>query len=124
MTIELGEGAKLALLAQGLDQLDIGFTVFDGDLVLVAANSRFQQMLNFPDALCQPGITMQEALRYNATQGEYGPGDIDTQVRERLALAQQFLPHRFERTRPDGSIIEVCGTPNWAGRFWTASPSR
>ena len=111
MTIELGEGAKLALLAQGLDQLDIGFTVFDGDLVLVAANSRFQQMLNFPDALCQPGITMQEALRYNATQGEYGPGDIDTQVRERLALAQQFLPHRFERTRPDGSIIEVCGTP-------------
>ncbi len=111
MTIELGEGAKLALLAQGLDQLDIGFTVFDQDLVMVAANRRFQQMLNFPDALCQPGATLQEALRYNATQGEYGPGDRDTLVRERLILAQQFLPHRFERTRPDGSTIEVCGTP-------------
>ena len=111
MTIELGEGAKLALLAQGLDQLDIGFTVFDRDLVMVAANRRFQEMLNFPDALCQPGATLQEALRHNATQGEYGPGNVDTQVNERLVLAQQFLPHRFERARPDGRIIEVCGTP-------------
>ncbi len=111
MTIELGEGAKLALLAQGLDQLDIGFTVFDRDLVMVAANRRFQEMLNFPDALCQPGATLQEALRHNATQGEYGPGNVDTQVNDRLILAQQFLPHRFERARPDGRIIEVCGTP-------------
>ena len=55
MAIDLGLGDKLALLAQGLDQLDIGFTVFDRDLVMVAANRRFQALLNFPDALCQPG---------------------------------------------------------------------
>ena len=111
MAIDLGLGDKLALLAQGLDQLDIGFTVFDRDLVMVAANRRFQALLNFPDALCQPGTTLQDALTHNALQGEYGPGDVAQQVRERLALAQQFLPHRFERARPDGSIIEVCGTP-------------
>lgn len=111
MAIDLGLGDKLALLAQGLDQLDIGFTVFDRDLVMVAANRRFQSLLNFPDALCQPGATLQDALTHNALQGEYGPGDVTQQVRERLALAQQFLPHRFERPRPDGSIIEVCGTP-------------
>ncbi len=111
MAIELGSGDKLVLLAQGLDQLDIGLTVFDRDLVMVAANRRFQLLLNFPDALCQPGTTMQQALRYNAEQGEYGPGDVEEQVRQRLELSRQFLPHSFERPRPDGSIIEVCGHP-------------
>lgn len=111
MAIELGSGDKLALLAQGLDQLDVGLTVFDGDLGLVAANTRFQQLLGFPDALCRPGATMLDALRHNAAQGEYGLGDVEDLVRPRLALARQFVPHRFERVRPDGSIIEVCGQP-------------
>lgn len=111
MAIELGSVDKLALLAQGLDQLEVGLTVFDGDLGLVAANTRFQQLLGFPDALCRPGATMLDALRHNAAQGEYGPGDVEDLVRPRLALARQFVPHRFERVRPDGSIIEVCGQP-------------
>ncbi|QTN26665.1 PAS-domain containing protein [Rhodoferax sp. AJA081-3] len=119
MAIELGSGDKLVLLAQGLDQLDVGLTVFDRDLVLVAANTRFQQLLNFPDALCSPGATMADALRHNATQGEYGPGDVDDLVRPRLELARQFLPHRFERVRPDGSIIEVCGHPLPSGGMVT-----
>ncbi|MBC7619695.1 MAG: PAS-domain containing protein, partial [Candidatus Saccharibacteria bacterium] len=111
MAIDLGLGDKLTLLAQGLDQLDIGFTVFDRDLVMVAANRRFQSLLNFPDALCKPGATLQDALTHNALQGEYGPGEVAQLVRDRMVLAQQFLPHRFERVRPDGSIIEVSGTP-------------
>ena len=111
MVIDLELGDRLALLAQGLDQLDIGFTIFDRELVLVASNRRFQQLLNFPDALCKAGTRLQDALHYNATQGEYGPGDVTAQVQERLLLAQRFLAHRFERVRPDGTIIEVCGTP-------------
>ena len=119
MAIELGSGGKLALLAQGLDQLDVGLTVFDSDLVMVAANTRFQQLLGFPDALCRPGATMLDALRHNAVQGEYGPGDVEDLVRPRLELARQFLPHRFERLRPDGSIIEVCGQPLPSGGMVT-----
>ena len=119
MTIELGSGDKLVLLAEGLDQLDIGLTVFDRDLVMVAANTRFQQLLNFPDALCRPGATMQDALRHNAAQGEYGPGAVEDLVLPRLELAKQFLPHRFERLRPDGSIIEVCGRPLPSGGMVT-----
>jgi signal transduction histidine kinase len=111
MAIELDSDDKLALLAQAVDQLDVGLTVFDRDLVLIAANTRFQQLLNFPDALCRPGATMQDALYHNATMGEYGPGDVDEQVRQRMDLSRQFLPHRFERVRPDGTIIEVLGNP-------------
>ncbi|MEO7108375.1 MAG: PAS-domain containing protein [Rhodoferax sp.] len=111
MAIELGSGDKLVLLAEGLDQLDIGLTVFDSDLIMVAANTRFQQLLNFPDALCHPGTTMLDALRYNAVQGEYGAGDVEALVAPRLELARKFLHHRFERIRPDGTIIEVSGHP-------------
>ena len=119
MAIELGSGDKLALLAQGLNQLEVGLTVMDADLVIVAANTRFQQLLGFPDELCRPGTTMLNALRHNATQGEYGPGEVEDLVRPRLELARQFLPHRFERVRPDGSIIEVCGHPLAGGGMVT-----
>ena len=50
----------------------IGFTVFDRQLVLVACNQRFQEMLNFP-MNCVGWVTLDEALRYNARKGEYGP---------------------------------------------------
>lgn len=119
MSLGVRAGGELTLLFEGIDELDVGLTVFDRNLVLVAANSRFQAMLGFPDALCLPGATMQDALRYNARQGEYGPGDVEDQVQQRLALARQFLPHRFERQRPDGSIIEVCGQPLPSGGMVT-----
>lgn len=119
MAIDLDFGGELALLIQGVDQLDIGFTVFDRYLVLVAANTRFQALLNFPDHLCRPGTTMEDALRHNAVQGEYGPGDVEEQVRQRLELSRLFLPHRFERMRPDGTIIEICGCPLPSGGMVT-----
>ncbi len=119
MTIELGPVDQLKTLAEAVDQLDIGFTVFDRDLILLAANTRFQKLLNFPDALCRPGATMADALRHNASMGEYGAGDVEDQVHQRLDLARKFLPHRFERTRPDGSIIEVSGHPLPSGGMVT-----
>lgn len=119
MAVGVGIGSEWNLLVEGMDQLDVGFTVFDSALVLVAANKRFQALLQFPDALCSPGATLEEALAYNAAHGEYGPGDALQQVRQRLALARQFLPHRFERRRPDGTVIEVCGHPLRAGGMVT-----
>lgn len=109
--MQLESGDKLALIVEGLDHLSIGFTVFDRELVLVACNLRFQEMLHFPPALCRPGATLEEALRYNASNGEYGPGDVEQLVQDRLRLARQFLPHCFERARPDGSVMEVRGYP-------------
>jgi PAS domain S-box-containing protein len=49
---------------------------------------------------------------FNAKRGEYGPGDVKELADARIAIAKQFLPHRFERTRPgDGRTLEIMGMP-------------
>ncbi len=50
-------------------------------------------------------------MRLNAERGEYGPGDINQLVAERIALAGQFIPHAFERTLSDGRAFEIRGNP-------------
>jgi diguanylate cyclase (GGDEF)-like protein/PAS domain S-box-containing protein len=103
----------LRLLLASIEELDAGFTVFDADLRLVAANTLFREMLAFPAALCVPGTSFAALMRFNAERGEYGDGDGDVEqlIRERIDLAQQFQPHHMERTRPDGRVIEVRGRP-------------
>lgn len=88
-----------------------GISFFNKDLVLVACNHRFAELLQFPSKFCEPGTLMRDMLYYNARRGEYGPGDIEEQVNHRIELAKEFSPHKFERVRPDGVIIEIIGTP-------------
>ncbi|WP_374467108.1 PAS-domain containing protein [Ferrovibrio sp.] len=99
------------LLLQGLDHLDQGISIFDRDLKLVACNRRYLDLLGFPHELGVPGTPAESFFRLNAERGEYGPGDIETQIRERVELARRFLPHHLERQRPNGTVIDIRGTP-------------
>lgn len=105
------DSVDLCLLVAGIEELDAGFSVFDADLRLVAANAVFREILGFPSALCVPGTHFSAFLRNNAERGEYGTGDIEQLVSTRLELARQFKPHRLERVRPDGRVIDVRGRP-------------
>lgn len=108
---------KSNLLQTTLDHMTQGISVFDADLKLVVFNRRFHELLDFPHELGKPGTSFEEIIRYNAERGEYGPGDVEEQVRARVELARQFKPHRFERIRPDNRVIEVRGTPLPEGGF-------
>ena len=114
---ELAE--KSAMLEATLENMDQGITMFDGDLKLIAFNRQVVELLEFPDDLVRPGISLAEIFRYNAERGEYGPGDADQQVAERMAMARRFEAHRFVRTRPDGMVIEIQGKPIPGGGFVT-----
>jgi PAS domain-containing protein len=108
---ELGGVHQNVQLLQGLDHLDQGISIFDRELKLIACNRRYLDLLDFPENFAVPGTPAETFFRYNAARGEYGPGDIDTLVRERLALASRFLPHQLERTRPNGTVLDIRGTP-------------
>ncbi len=103
--------ARYDALQAGLDLLDQGITVFDADLKLVAWNRPFLQLLEFPDALAYVGAPFENFIRYNARRGEYGPGDIEAQVAERIASARDFQPHVRERQRPNGRVLRLRGEP-------------
>ena len=99
------------MLQAGLDLLDQGITVFDADLRLVAWNRPFLQLLEFPDELAYIGAPFAGFIRYNAERGEYGPGDVEAQIAERVAAARNFAPHVTERQRPNGRVLLLRGEP-------------
>ncbi len=99
------------LLVESIAHLGEGVSVFDQNLNLVACNKNFFDLLEFPPELGIPGTSLSAFFQYNAERGEYGPGEPNDLVKERMDLALGFKPHLFERTRPDGKVIEVHGIP-------------
>lgn len=94
-----------------------GISLLDAELKVVVFNDRFLEMLGFPADRFQFGDPFEKFIRFNAERGEYGPGDIDDLVEHRVSLARQSQPHQFERTRPDGTVISIKGTPLPGGGF-------
>lgn len=99
------------LLQAGLDLLDQGLTVIDGNLNIVAWNKAFLRLLDFPEHMAYVGATFESFMRFNAERGEYGPGDVEALVAERMRLARSFTAHYTERDRPGGQILAVRGEP-------------
>ena len=99
------------LLLAGLDLLDQAIAVFDATPKLVTWNKAMLRLLDFPESMVRVGTPFEEFARFNAERGEYGPGDIDTLVRARVAAARSFQPHYVERARPNGRILAVRGVP-------------
>ncbi|NML27822.1 PAS domain-containing protein [Zoogloea sp. G-4-1-14] len=99
------------MLGAGLDLLDQGVTVFDAELRMVAWNGAFLRLLDFPPSLAREGMSFEEFIRFNAERGDYGPGDPDVQVAERVARARSFQPHVTERVRPNGQVLSIRGFP-------------
>jgi PAS domain S-box-containing protein len=102
---------RYASLQAALDLIDQGFTLMDEQLRLVAWNAAFGRLLDFPPAMLHEGASFASFIRYNAERGDYGPGDVEAQVAERVAQARRFEAHAFERTRPDGQVLQVSGRP-------------
>ena len=102
---------RIAVLQAALEYMGEGFTVYDERLRLLAWNQRFFDLLDLPRSLAYIGSPLADATRWNAARGEYGPVDVESFVRERIEIALKFVPHRFERVRPNGTVLEIRGNP-------------
>jgi diguanylate cyclase (GGDEF)-like protein len=114
------QASDIMVIQEGLDTLHIGLSIFDAELRLVAFNQSYMSLLQFPPELGRIGMPLEAFFRYNAERGEYGEGDIEDLVEQRLALARKCEPHSFHRRRPDGTVIEVTGRPLVSGGFVTS----
>ncbi|MGS0754656.1 PAS-domain containing protein [Roseateles sp. GG27B] len=99
-------------LQAALNLIDQGFTLMDSNLSLVAWNTTFLRLLDFPAEMGFVGASFESFIRFNALRGDYG-SDADPQgyIDTRMAAARAFHVHEFERTRPDGTVLRVRGVP-------------
>ena len=98
------------LLSLTLDNMSQGLSLLDTELNYIFINEKCLELFEFPPEFSRPGTKFEEVIRYNAKRGEYGPGDVEKQVAERVARAREFVNHKFERIRPDGTVIEIVGS--------------
>ncbi len=95
-----------------------GVTVADSKMRMVEWNEQFRTMLDFPmEMFVGEPHTLAEFVRYNARRGEYGDVDVEEYVAQAVARIDMHEAHHFERTRPDGTVLEVRGTPLPDGGF-------
>ena len=108
----LSRDATHALTAAGLNLIGQALTIFDSDLRLAVCNAPFQDMFALPDHLVALGAPFEDTIRHLALQGEYGEvKNLEAFVTERTEMARAFEPHYMERTRANGTIISVEGSP-------------
>lgn len=111
---------RVRLLEAVVDNFPGGISLFDRNLQLVLCNAQQKRLLEYPEHLFASGCpTLEQIFRFNAGRGEYGPGDVEEHVRLRLALAREQRAHVFERTRPNGTVLEIRGVPLQGGGFLT-----
>jgi len=110
---------KTGVLETTFENMGAGISICDENLDVVGFNQDFLDLLEFPADMFEPGDNMEKLFRYNAERGEYGEGDVDEQVQQRIDLARKFEPHLLDRTRPDGTVIEIRGKPIPGGGFVT-----
>ena len=99
---------KNALLEATLHNMGEGIAVFDASRRFLVANEIAIRQFGGPPELCQPGALYDDSARYRAERGDYGDGDVEALVAERVAVfherklwnrAQRFLDGRTIETR-------------------------
>ncbi|GLK84744.1 response regulator [Ancylobacter defluvii] len=111
-----GLGREATLLRATLENMAQGVAMYDADYRLVTWNRLFREYLGMPEEFFTSAHTFQDYIRYLGGRGEFGENvDIDKVLAKRLA--QLDHSHRFERTRPDGTVLEVRRDPVPGGGF-------
>jgi PAS domain S-box-containing protein len=108
---------KTNLIQAVLDSFIQGVVAFDKDLKLVSWNQKYLEIREYPKQFAVEGTPYAHFMRYDADRGEFGPGEPEDIVREKIEVAKRFEAHEFERQRPNGTYLEVRGGPIPGGGF-------
>ncbi|KGE04926.1 hybrid sensor histidine kinase/response regulator [Pseudohaliea rubra] len=110
-----------SLLESTLESMLQGVSVVDRELRLVAWNTRYEKMFNYPERFLYVGSPIERVYRFNAERGILGRAgaDSDAAVEKRLAFLRQGSTYRLQRRMPNGRVIDIRGNPMPQGGFVT-----
>ena len=108
---------KEAQLRIALDNMPGGMFMVDEDLVIRVYNQQYKEMYDLPDTAVREGISLAEAVRVRAERGDYGPGDPEELIEQRMQGYFGGKTMRHEERLPNGRVIELLRTPAEGGGF-------
>jgi signal transduction histidine kinase/DNA-binding response OmpR family regulator len=104
-----------ALLRVIFDNMAGAVVMFDRDLKLAAWNREFIRLLDMPEEFFRAERHLFDLIRYFCRRGEYGPVDEDERVRRHIEDVGK--PSTLERTRPNGTVLQIRRSPLPEGGF-------
>ncbi|MEJ6011926.1 PAS domain-containing hybrid sensor histidine kinase/response regulator [Novosphingobium aquae] len=105
------------MLASTFENIDSGISVVDAEMNLVAWNTRYLELFDYPAGMVRVGVPVAELIRHNARRGDFGTGNAEFHVAKRLDHMRRALEHSFERQRKDGRVIKTVGGPMPGGGY-------
>ncbi len=99
------------LLNNTIEHIDQGISVVDEDLRLIAWNSRYLEMHQYPANLIQIGRPIADLLQHSAATGDVEAGSSQLNIEKRLEYMRQGKKHSYLRYRKDGTVIQIHGKP-------------
>jgi adenylate cyclase len=98
-----------AVLRVTFDNMAHGVLAFDREQKVAAWNRQVIKLLDLPETFLAGKPHFADFIRLLAERGEYGAVDVEAEVKRFAAEAGQ---HRtFERSRPDGTFLEIRHNP-------------
>lgn len=108
------------ILARTFESIDEGIVVYDSNRTLIAWNERARQILDAPPEIMRLGIRFEEAIRFQAARGDFGPqADAEAEIARRLARVSRPDPYSDEGWRANGRYIVTRRTPLPGGGWVT-----
>jgi diguanylate cyclase (GGDEF)-like protein/PAS domain S-box-containing protein len=95
-----------------------GVSMVDEQLRVTVYNAQYQQLQELPDSLFDTAeLHFEDVIRHNIQRGDYGPGDPEQQLAERIALSRSGQPYLIQRQFSNGRVLEIRGLPLPGGGF-------
>jgi Na+/proline symporter/signal transduction histidine kinase/CheY-like chemotaxis protein len=109
------------LLEITVENLIQGLSVVDSELRLVAWNSRYQDMFDYPERFLYIGCPVERIYQFNAERGILTTKDtsVKEEIKRRLEKMRKGSAYQAERLMPDGKVIQIDGRPIPNGGFVT-----
>jgi Na+/proline symporter/signal transduction histidine kinase/ActR/RegA family two-component response regulator len=102
-----------------LENITQGVSVIDASQRLIGWNSRYEELMQYPEGMVHVGESVEDLIRYNAQLGRFGDRDIDHEVAKRLNYLRDGSAYRFQSTFIDDRVVEIRGQPTPDGGFVT-----
>ncbi|MDJ0944979.1 MAG: PAS domain S-box protein [Kiloniellales bacterium] len=107
--------ARTAELRLALDNMPGGMFMTDKNLNFRVYNDRYSEIYGLAQGTIRSGGSLRDPVRARAERGDYGPGDIDELVEQRIESYGNPQDVRVEERLPNGRIVEFQRQPTEDG---------